>query len=95
MKLDFNTEQLQLMADILSEQKSEISGKFLDRLLARDFRFDYDELEQLTDLLNARKNEILKATEETKDPQLKLALEQKKILIEGSLERISETFAMM
>ncbi len=95
MKLDFTTEQLQLMADILTEQKTETSEKFLDRLLARDFRFDYDELEQLTALLNTRKAELMKSIAETRDPQWKLALQQKKTLLEGALERISETFAMM
>lgn len=66
MQLHFSVEQLQLLAEILSEQRTKPAEDLLDRVLARDLRFDFDELEQLSVLLNARRKEVMNRLGETK-----------------------------
>lgn len=95
MQLHFSVEQLQLLAEILSEQRTKPAEDLLDRVLARDLRFDFDELEQLSVLLNARRKEVMNRLGETKNPELSARLQQAKSLLDGMLERVSEASAMV
>ena len=95
MQLHFSVEQLQLLADILSEQKTKPAEDLLDRVLARDLRCDFDDLEQLGGLLNTRRKEVMSRLAETKNPELSATLQQTKLLLDGMLERVSEASAMV
>ena len=93
MQLHFSVQQLQLLADLLCEQKS--AEDLLDRVLARDLQFDFEELEQLTQLVKASRNEVIEALGSTRVPELVVSLQQKKTLLDGLLERLSEAAAMV
>jgi hypothetical protein len=95
MQLHFTVPQLQLLADILSEHKGPIAEDLLDRILTKDLRFDFDELEQLSVLLNSGRAEILTELAGAKNPGIIATLERKKQLLDEMLERLSESLAMV
>jgi hypothetical protein len=95
MQLHFTVPQLQLLAEILSEQKGPVAEDLLDRVLAKDLRFDFDELEQLSALVNAGRAEILAELGHATIPASSAGLERKKQLVDEMLERLSEASAMV
>ncbi|HZU42880.1 MAG TPA: hypothetical protein VE994_09425 [Terriglobales bacterium] len=95
MQLHFTVPQLQLLAEILSEQKGAIAEDLLDRVLAKDLRFDFDELDQLSVLLNSGRRELLTDLAEAKSAATVAALERKQQLLDQIIERVSEAFAMV
>jgi len=95
MQLHFTVPQLQVLAEILSEQKGPVAEDLLDRVLAKDLRFDFDELEQLTALVNAGRAEILTELGHATNPAASSGLERKKQLVDEMLERLSEASAMV
>ena len=95
MQLHFTVPQLQLLAEILSEQKGAIAEDLLDRVLAKDLCFDFDELDQLSVLLNSGRRELLTDLAEAKSAATVAALERKQQLLDQIIERVSEAFAMV
>jgi hypothetical protein len=95
MQLHFSVEQLQLLADILSEEKTKTAEDLLDRVLARDLGFDFEQLDQLSALLGARRKEVMAGLAETKNPEVSAALQREKLLLDGMRERVSEASAMV
>ncbi len=87
MQLYFTVPQLQLLAEILSEQKTAASEDLLERLMARDFRLDFEEVELLTKIVNAQREEV--------SAESKAASEKKKLELNNILERLSEAAAMV
>jgi len=95
MQLHFTVPQLQVLAEILSEQKGPVAEDLLDRVLAKDVRFDFDELEQLSALVNAGRAEILAELGHASTPATSAGLGRKKQLVDEMLERLSEASAMV
>ena len=95
MQLHFTVPQLQLLAEILWEQKGAIAEDLLDRVLAKDLCFDFDELDQLSVLLNSGRRELLTDLAEAKGAATAAALERKQQLLDQIIERVSEAFAMV
>lgn len=95
MQLHFTVPQLQLLAEILSEKKGPVAEDLLERVLAKDLRFDFDELEQLSGLLNSGRAEMLSELTQAKNAATTAALERKKQLADQMLERLSEASAMV
>ena len=95
MQLHFTVPQLQLLAEILSEQKGAFAEDLLDRVLAYDLRFDFDELDQLSVLLSSGRREILTDLAGAKNAATAAALERKQQLLDQIIERVSEAFAMV
>ena len=93
MQLHFTVRQLQLLADLLTEEKTE--EDLLDRVLARDLRLDYDELERLNDLVTSWRSEVIKMLQSTTKPETNVSLQQKKVLLDEMQERLSEVTAMV
>jgi len=93
MQLHFTVRQLQLLADLLTEEKTE--EDLLDRVLARDLRLDYDELERLNHLVASWRNEVIEKLQSTTKPETNVSLQQKKILLDEMQERLTEATAMV
>ena len=93
MQLHFTARHLQLLADLLTEEKTE--EDLLDRVLARDLRLDYDELDKLNDLVTSWRSEVIEMLQSTTNPETKVSLQQKKVLLDEMQERLSEATAMV
>ena len=88
MQLYFTPPQLQLLADILSEQKTAQTEDLLERL-------DFDEVELLTKVVNAQRQEVSNAFSGGTSPESKALLQKKKSELDNVLERLSEAAAMV
>jgi hypothetical protein len=92
MKLYFSAEEFNMLADILLNQGD--PAGLLDRVTAHDLRFDFDELDQLREILVANWTNVTKEAEACSDPHAKQALETRQKKLESMLERVTEAFAM-
>jgi hypothetical protein len=70
-------------------------NELLDKVLARNLKFDSDELEQLADLLSDKKIRIKSQIARQYNAALKKKVEQKLALLERALERVEEACAMV
>ena len=92
MQLYFSAEQFNMLADILLNQGD--PGGLLPRIISRDLRFDYDELEQLKETLLASWSGVTKQLDACEDPKARPTLEQRQASLENMIERVTESFAM-
>ena len=67
----------------------------LDRVLARDLKFDPDELEYMADLLTAKKRSLHDEIARQPSSGLKADLQKQLALVERVLERVNELFVMI
>jgi len=95
MQLHLETDELNLLANILLQKSG--TGAYedlLEMVMARDLRFDSDELEQVADLLAAEKQDlkgqISRETEGLRKGKLQSTLE----LLERVQERVNEACVM-
>ena len=80
-------------ADI--EQGEPRYDDLLDKVLARDLRFDSDELEQVADLLGQQKCYLREEIARLQNSAMRYNLQQIMALVERILERIDEARAML
>jgi len=92
MKLYFSPEGLNLLADILLNQGD--PAGLLDRIMANDLRFDFDELDQLREILVANWSNAASGVAASTDPQAKQKLEARRAALESMIERVAEACAM-
>ncbi len=92
MKLYFSSDDFQLLADILLNQGD--PGGLLPRVMEHDLRFDFNELDQLREILVANWSNVTKEIEACHDPQTHAALEARQSRLENMIERVTESFAM-
>jgi hypothetical protein len=92
MKLYFSAEDFNLLADILLNQGD--PAGLLPRVMDHDLRFDFDELDQLREILVANWSNVSKEMEACRDPQTRLTLEARQSRLENMIERVTESFAM-
>ena len=94
MQFHLETDELKLMADILLEEDRREYDEILNKVMARDLRFDAGELEQTADLLASKKcnmkDEIALQSNETG----KADLQRRLALLERVLERVNEACVM-
>lgn len=101
MQLHFTRDELQLVAEILEQQSSSAnealkraSYSLLDRIIAHDLRFAFDELEDLQDILAGYRtslhDQIAAAAAEAK-----LGLVHKDQLLEAAMDKVTEACAMV
>lgn len=95
MQLHLETDELNLLANILL-QKSGVSAyeDLLEMVMARDLRFDTDELEQLADLLTAEKQDLKGQISRETDALRKGNLQSTLALLERVHERVNEACVM-
>ena len=100
MQLHLETDELNLLADLLMERMSaaphgqESYDKLLEMVVARDLRFDSGELEQLVDLLAGQKQSLREEVAHQSDAARKSELQRKTSLLERVLERVEEACVM-
>jgi hypothetical protein len=94
MQFHLETDELKLLADVLLQQEPGQYDELVDKVMARDLRFDSGELEQTADLLAARKRGLKDEIERQPDGALKTALQQRLALLERVLERVNEACVM-
>lgn len=92
MKLYFSAEDFNLLADILLNQGD--PAGLLPRVMDHDLRFDFDELDQLREILVANWSNVTKEVNACGDPQTRQTLEARQARLENMIERVTESFAM-
>ncbi len=92
MKLYFSADDFKLLADILLNQGD--PAGLLPRVMEHDLRFDFDELDQLREILVANWNNVSRELEACTDPQQRQVLEARQSRLENMIERVTESFAM-
>jgi len=93
MQLRFSMEETKLLADILLNQGDPIG--ILDRAMAWDLRLDFDELEQLLEILTTTQLRARSEMEKSDDPDKRKALRARQLLLESMVEKVSEARAMI
>ena len=94
MQLHLEKDELNLLADVLLAQKSPQCKGILDKVMARDLRFDCDELEQTADMLAERKRRLNDEIAQQPNASLKADLHRQLALLERVLERVNEDCVM-
>ena len=94
MQLHLEAEELKLLADLLLEQDQGAHADLLDKVLARDLRFDSDELEHTADLLAAREHDLKRELAQQSDLTCRPELQRRLALVERVLEKVNEACVM-
>ena len=94
MQFHLEKDELKLLADLLLEQDPRQYREILDKVLARDLRFDADELEQTAALLAGKKRSLKDEIARQPNDALKAELQQRLALLERVLERVNEACVM-
>lgn len=114
MQLYLETDELELIANILLQREVQLSSssqrsvagvhpgldlklceELLDKVLARDMRFDFDELEQLAEILAGEKDAINKLVTQAESGPPDAALQRKFAKLEHILEKLEEVCTMI
>jgi len=98
MQLHLENNELNLLANILLQRSSAApQGPFeglLEMVMARDLRFDSDQLEQLAQLLAAEKRNLKDEISRELDGVRKGKLQSRLALLERAQERVDEACVM-
>jgi len=94
MQFHLETDELNLLANILLEQDPRQYGELLNKVLARDLRFDSGELEQTAELLAGKKRSLKEEVARQPEGTPKTELQRKLALLERVLERVNEACVM-
>jgi len=94
MQFHLEPQELNLLANILLEQDPRQYNELLNKVLARDLRFDSGELEQTADLLMSKKRSLKDEIALQPNVALKADLQRKLTLLERVLERVTEVCVM-
>ena len=94
MQFHLETEELNLLANVLLEQDPRPYQELMNKVMARDLRLDAGELEQAASLLAGKKLSLKDEIAHQPDASLKLKLERKLALLERALERVNEACVM-
>ena len=100
MQLRLETNELNLLADLLMEPAGEtphspLDDHLLEMVLARDLGFDSDELERLADLLLAAERRMKDEVQHEANPVRRGELKSPLELLERTLEKIDEACVMI
>lgn len=76
------------------QRRLRITEDLVAKILARDLQFDFAELDELVDILKAKKRKLGADIAQTEDSALKRDLQEKQALLESLLGRVNETCTM-
>jgi len=93
MQLHFSAQESNLLADILLNER--VPAGMLEQVLARHLHFDFDELEQLMQILAAQKEKLAAQLANSEDPKAKAELEARQPLLDSMIEKVDEACAML
>ncbi len=97
MQLRLTNDELNLIANLLMEHddKTKAHRDLLNKILAKDLKFDADELELLDGFLKAVQHSLRKSSEHhgdaSENPELNMTL----ATLEGAVEKVDEASAMI
>ena len=94
MQFHLETDELRLLADVLLGQGGRQYSELLNKVAARDLRFDAGELEQTADLLAGKKRSLKDEIALEPNAALKTELQEQLALLERVLERVNEACVM-
>jgi hypothetical protein len=95
MQLHLEADELNLLANILMKNTDAAHDALLNMVLARNLRFDSEELEQLADLVAAEKRDLTDQIALEPDRLRKGALQTTLALLERVLEHVDEACVMI
>jgi hypothetical protein len=95
MQLHLEPQELNLLANILMRKGGKPYEGLLDMVLARNLRFDSDELESLADLLAAEEHVLQDNISREPDGHLKGKMLAALALLDGVQERVNEACVMI
>jgi hypothetical protein len=88
------TDELKLLANVLLEQDPRQYNELLNKVMARDLRFDSGELEQTAELLAGKKRSLKNEIARQSDGTPKAELQRQLTLLERVLEKVNEACVM-
>jgi hypothetical protein len=94
MQLHLEIDELQLLANVLLEDPRDYN-EMLDKVLARDLRFDASDLEEIADLLAAKSRRMKDEINCQSQAAPKLELQRQLALLERALDKVTEACAML
>lgn len=94
MQLHLESDELNLLANILMQKSGKPYEGLLDMLLARDLRFDSDDLETVADLLAAEKRSLNENLSRETDSVRKGRMQASLALLDRLQERVNEACVM-
>jgi hypothetical protein len=94
MQLHLEIDELQLLANVLLEDPRDYN-EMLDKVLARDLRFDASDLEEIADLLAAKSRRMKDEINRQSQAAPKLELQRQLALLERALDKVTEACAML
>lgn len=94
MQFHLEMNELKLLADILLEQDPKQYGELIDKVMARDLRFDAGELEKTAELLASKKRSLKEEFTSQADATVKAELQRRLALLERVQERVNEACVM-
>jgi len=93
MQLHFLPAEFDLLADILLNQPS--PNHIVDQVLQRNLHLDYDELEQLRDILLEHECQLAKEAADCTDPARIQQIQVHQKLVHSMVEKVTEIFVMI
>jgi hypothetical protein len=94
MQFHLETDELKLLANVLLEQDPRQYNELLNKVMARDLRFDSGELEQTAELLAGKKRSLKNEIARQSDGTPKAELQRQLTLLERVLEKVNEACVM-
>ena len=100
MQLHLETGELNLLADLLMEPvpetaRSPLDDRLMEMVLARDLRFDSDQLERVAAVLGAHAHNLKDALDRETHVSRKAEMQQRLALLERALEKVDEACVMI
>jgi len=94
MQFHLEPDELKLLANVLLEQDPRQYNELLNKVMARDLRFDSGELEQTAELLAGKKRSLQDVIARQPEGAKKTELQRQLALLERVLERANEACVM-
>lgn len=94
MQLHLETDELNLLANLLMQRSNPQNDKLLEMVMARDLRFDSDELEATAGLLADEKKSLKELIAQEPEGVRKGKLQDTLVLLERVQERVDEACVM-
>jgi hypothetical protein len=94
MQFHLEPDELKLLANVLLEQDPRQYNELLNKVMARDLRFDSGELEQTAELLAGKKRSLKNEIAQPPNGTPKTELQRQLALLERVLERVNEACVM-
>ena len=95
MQLHLDPDELNLLANILMPKPGKPYETLLEMVLARDLRFDSDDLEAVADLLAAEKRSLQDSISRETDGVRKARMQASLVLLDRLQEHVNEACVMI